>query len=98
MLSDKTLFSQYVQIIIIPVAFTLAGFCGMAVASASEVLYGSVIWDPLQLIDRWDSRAASFFAAFSFALASKLIGNHAFDASESSSELQPSEQTFLLTV
>ncbi|KAJ7603746.1 permease for cytosine/purines, uracil, thiamine, allantoin-domain-containing protein [Mycena polygramma] len=61
--------AQYVQIIIIPVAFTLAGFCGMAVASASEVLYGSVVWDPLQLIDRWDSRAASFFAAFSFALA-----------------------------
>jgi len=61
--------AQYVQIIIIPVAFTLAGFCGMAVASASEVLYGSVIWDPLQLIDRWDSRAASFFAAFSFTVA-----------------------------
>ncbi|KAJ6531800.1 permease for cytosine/purines, uracil, thiamine, allantoin-domain-containing protein [Mycena capillaripes] len=61
--------AQYIQIIIIPVAFTMAGFCGMAVASASEVLYGSVIWDPLQLIDRWDSRAASFFAAFSFALA-----------------------------
>ncbi|KAK7033133.1 permease for cytosine/purines, uracil, thiamine, allantoin-domain-containing protein [Favolaschia claudopus] len=61
--------AQYVQIIVIPVAFTLAGFCGMAVASASEVLYGSVIWDPLQLINLWDSRAASFFAAFSFALA-----------------------------
>ncbi|KAJ7494742.1 cytosine-purine permease [Mycena galericulata] len=61
--------AQYVQIIIIPVAFTLAGFCGMAVASASEVLYGTIIWDPLQLIDRWDSRAASFFAAFSFAVA-----------------------------
>ncbi|KAF7312262.1 hypothetical protein MIND_00239200 [Mycena indigotica] len=44
-------------------------FCGMAVATASEVLYGTVIWDPLQLIDRWDSRAASFFAAFSFTLA-----------------------------
>jgi len=28
-----------------------------------------VIWDPLQLIDRWDSRAASFFAAFSFTVA-----------------------------
>ncbi|KAJ6619766.1 permease for cytosine/purines, uracil, thiamine, allantoin-domain-containing protein [Mycena sp. CBHHK59/15] len=65
----KNEWAQYVQIIVIPVAFTLAGFCGMAVASASEVLYGSVIWDPLQLIDRWDSRAASFFAAFSFALA-----------------------------
>ncbi|KAJ7227195.1 permease for cytosine/purines, uracil, thiamine, allantoin-domain-containing protein [Mycena pura] len=61
--------AQYVQIIIVPVVFTLAGFCGMAVASASEVIYGSVIWDPLQLIDRWDSRAASFFAAFSFTVA-----------------------------
>ncbi|KAJ7650249.1 permease for cytosine/purines, uracil, thiamine, allantoin-domain-containing protein [Roridomyces roridus] len=61
--------AQYVQMLVIPVAFTLAGFCGIAVASASEVLYGEVIWDPLQLIDRWDSRAASFFAALSFALA-----------------------------
>ncbi|KAJ7284997.1 cytosine-purine permease [Mycena rebaudengoi] len=65
----KTERAQYVQIIVIPVAFTLAGFCGMAVASASEVIYGVVIWDPLLLIDRWDSRAAAFFAAFSFALA-----------------------------
>ncbi|KAJ7066964.1 cytosine-purine permease [Mycena amicta] len=61
--------AQYIQMLIIPVAFTLAGFCGMAVATASKVIYGTVIWDPLQLIDRWDSRAASFFAAFSFALA-----------------------------
>ncbi|KAJ7016958.1 cytosine-purine permease [Mycena alexandri] len=61
--------AQYIQIIIIPTLITLVGFCGIAVASASEILYGSVIWDPLMVIDRWENRAASFFAAFSFALA-----------------------------
>jgi nucleobase:cation symporter-1, NCS1 family len=42
---------------------------GIAVTSAGEVLYGEVLWDPPRLIDRWDNRAAAFFAAFSFALA-----------------------------
>ena len=37
--------------------------------SAGQVLYGSVIWDPLKLIDQWDNRAAAFFAAFAFCLA-----------------------------
>ncbi|KAJ7067258.1 permease for cytosine/purines, uracil, thiamine, allantoin-domain-containing protein [Mycena amicta] len=45
------------------------GVCGVMVASTTEVLYGEIIWDPLQVIDRWDSRVASFLAAFSFALA-----------------------------
>ncbi|KAF9006929.1 NCS1 nucleoside transporter family [Cyathus striatus] len=61
--------AQYVQLFIIPTAFTLIGFVGIAVTSAGEVLYGELIWDPLQLIDRWDNRAAAFFAAFSFILA-----------------------------
>lgn len=54
---------------IIPVAFTLVGFMGIAVTSAGIVLYGDVLWDPLQLIDRWDNRAAAFFASFTFVLA-----------------------------
>ena len=41
----------------------------MAVTSAGKVLYGSVFWDPLHLIDQWTNRAAAFFAAFSFMLA-----------------------------
>ncbi|KIY46028.1 NCS1 nucleoside transporter family [Fistulina hepatica ATCC 64428] len=61
--------SQYIQLIIIPVLFTFAGFIGIAVTYAGEVLYGSVIWDPLDMIDLWDNRAAAFFAAFSFSLA-----------------------------
>jgi NCS1 family nucleobase:cation symporter-1 len=65
----KTEKAQYVQMAIIPVAFTLTSFMGIAVTSVGEVLYGETIWDPLRLVDRWDNRAATFFAAFSFALA-----------------------------
>lgn len=61
--------SQYVQLAIIPVAFTLCGFIGMAVTSAGIVLYGQTLWDPLKLINQWDNRAAAFFASFAFVLA-----------------------------
>ncbi|KAI9512129.1 NCS1 nucleoside transporter family [Russula earlei] len=61
--------AQYVQVIIIPVAFLFASFVGLAVTSAGIVLYGQVLWDPLKLIDQWDNRAAAFFASFTFALA-----------------------------
>lgn len=65
--------SQYLQIFIIPALVTIIGFCGIAVASASQVLYGSVIWDPLKIIDHWNSRPASFFASFSLALAGQCV-------------------------
>jgi len=61
--------SQYVQLAIIPVTFTIVGFAGIAVTCAGEVLYGETLWDPPQLINKWDNRAAAFFAAFSFAVA-----------------------------
>ncbi|TFK79768.1 NCS1 nucleoside transporter family [Polyporus arcularius HHB13444] len=56
--------AQYVQLLIIPVAFTLVAFTGIAVTSAGTVLYGEVLWNPLKLIERWESRPAAFFAAF----------------------------------
>ena len=59
---------QYIQIIIIPVGFTIASFIGIAVTSAGIALYGQVLWDPLKLIDHWDNRAAAFFASFAFTL------------------------------
>ena len=55
--------------ILIPVLFTLTGFIGITVTAAGEVLYGETLWDPLHLIGRWDNRAAQFFAAFTFFLA-----------------------------
>lgn len=58
--------AQYIQIFVIPMAFTLVG---IAVTSAGEMLYKETLWDPLDLIDRWDNRPAAFFAALSFVLA-----------------------------
>ncbi|KIJ29715.1 hypothetical protein M422DRAFT_54056 [Sphaerobolus stellatus SS14] len=57
----------YVQVIAIPLMFTLIAFMGIVVTSADpgNVLY----WDPLSFIDQWDNRAAAFFAAFAFAIA-----------------------------
>ncbi|KAH7909872.1 permease for cytosine/purines, uracil, thiamine, allantoin-domain-containing protein [Hygrophoropsis aurantiaca] len=60
--------AQYTQGLIIPLAFTLCSFAGLAVTSAGMVLYGSALWDPLQLIDHWDNRPAAFFASASFLL------------------------------
>ncbi|KAB5588678.1 Permease, cytosine/purine, uracil, thiamine, allantoin family protein [Ceratobasidium theobromae] len=60
---------QYIQILIIPVIFTFFAFMGIAVTSAGNVIYGEILWDPLTLIDRWDNRAAAFFASFAFCLA-----------------------------
>lgn len=82
--SCLTAFRQVVQLIIIPVSFTLIGFIGIriesthrihgwrlsgiAVTSTGQHLYGEVLWDPLRLIDKWDNRVAAFFASFGFAL------------------------------
>jgi hypothetical protein len=67
LLSNRA-FSQYIQPFVIPIVFTLCSFVGIAVTSAGIQLYGEVLWDPLLLIDRWDNRAAAFFASFVFAL------------------------------
>ncbi|KAG8717858.1 hypothetical protein FRC08_006500 [Ceratobasidium sp. 394] len=60
---------QYIQVLVIPVIFTFFAFMGIAVTSAGNVIYGEILWDPLTLIDRWDNRAAAFFASFAFCLA-----------------------------
>ncbi|CAE6526085.1 unnamed protein product [Rhizoctonia solani] len=60
---------QYIQVLVISVTFTFFAFMGIAVTSAGNVIYGEILWDPLTLIDRWDNRAAAFFASFAFCLA-----------------------------
>lgn len=53
----------------LPIIFTFIAFIGIAASSAGAVKYGELQWDPMALIANWPSRAARFFAAFSFALA-----------------------------
>ncbi|KAI0296964.1 NCS1 nucleoside transporter family [Multifurca ochricompacta] len=63
--NERTL---YVQLIIIPIAFTLTSFIGIAMTSAGVSLYDQVLWDPLKLIDKWDNRPCAFLVSFVFAL------------------------------
>lgn len=67
--ASQLLASQFVQPLVIPIAFILCSFAGIAVTNAGIQLYGEVLWDPLLLIDKWDNRAAAFFAALSFSIA-----------------------------
>jgi len=42
---------------------------GVVVTSAVQVIYGVSTWNPLQVCQLWDNRAAQFFAAACWALA-----------------------------
>jgi len=64
----ESLLSQYIQLIAVPIGFTLASFVGIAVTSAGVTLYGQVFWDPLKLIDQWDNRACAFLTSLVFVL------------------------------
>ncbi|EPQ31101.1 uncharacterized protein PFL1_01290 [Pseudozyma flocculosa PF-1] len=64
----------YSQLFAIPLTFSLTSFCGIIIASSSTVIYGKVIWNPVDLlgarldIDPYDSksRAGVFFIALAF--------------------------------
>lgn len=79
--SDFTRFSRtpkdalWSQLISLPLVFAFTSLLGILVASASAVLYGEPIWDPLHLLERLFEGANSaerfgiFVIAFAFALA-----------------------------
>ncbi|KAK9313894.1 permease for cytosine/purines, uracil, thiamine, allantoin-domain-containing protein [Lipomyces starkeyi] len=61
--------STYTTLFAVPFTATLVTFMGVVVASGSKVMYGEILWDPLQVVDKWTSkggRAAAFFCALSF--------------------------------
>ncbi|KAF2203954.1 uracil transporter FurD [Delitschia confertaspora ATCC 74209] len=60
---------QLLYVPLLPLVFTFISFIGIVASSAGALLYGTLQWDPMALIANWPSRAARFFAAFSFALA-----------------------------
>ncbi|KAJ6786330.1 hypothetical protein PWT90_04720 [Aphanocladium album] len=79
--SDFTRFARkpqdalWSQLISLPLAFAFTSLLGIFVASASAVLYGEPIWDPLHLLEQLFEGANSaerfgiFIIAFAFALA-----------------------------
>ncbi|GAM34191.1 hypothetical protein TCE0_015r01606 [Talaromyces pinophilus] len=61
------------QLPMIPLFKVITGLFGIIAASASQKVYGTVLWSPLQIIDQWQgspgSRAAAFFCASLWLLA-----------------------------
>ncbi|KIY45792.1 hypothetical protein FISHEDRAFT_18750, partial [Fistulina hepatica ATCC 64428] len=65
--SPRTVVWTTILSLTIPV--TLCAILGVVVTSAVEVIYGVSTWNPLQVCELWNNRAAAFFAAFCWALA-----------------------------
>jgi len=57
------------QAVALPTTMTLYSFIGVAVTSATVVVYGQAIWDPVQLLSRFDSRLAVVISLLAILLA-----------------------------
>src|SRR5712671_843881 len=57
------------QAIALPLTMTLYSFIGVAVTSATVVIYGTAIWDPVQLLARFDSPVAVVISLLAILLA-----------------------------
>ncbi|XDG02884.1 hypothetical protein ABKA04_002499 [Annulohypoxylon sp. FPYF3050] len=70
---SKSRGAQLWQLPFIPLFKTLVGIFGIVSASASKRVYGTVLWSPLDIVNRWQGspggRAAAFFAAAIWLLA-----------------------------
>lgn len=64
---SKKLGSPVRQLPIIPLFKVITGLFGIIAASASQRVYGAILWSPLQIINQWQgspaSRAAAFFCS-----------------------------------
>ena len=69
----KTGRGQFIQLPFLPMIFTVCGVLGIITTSASYVVYGSYLWNPLDIVTHWldnrGGRAAAFFAALSWYIA-----------------------------
>ncbi|SPO28761.1 probable uracil permease [Ustilago trichophora] len=65
---------KWSQILAVPLTFSITSFLGIIIASSSHVIYGELIWNPVDLlgerlkVNPYDSkaRAGVFFIAFAF--------------------------------
>lgn len=57
------------QAVALPTTMTLYSFIGVAVTSATVVIYGSAIWDPVQLLSRFHSPVAVVISLVAILLA-----------------------------
>lgn len=55
--------AQYAQAPFIPFVHLMLAVVAVITASCTKALYGTTLWSPLDVIAKWDSRAAIFFNA-----------------------------------
>jgi nucleobase:cation symporter-1, NCS1 family len=73
-ISDLTRYAKqpsaaYWQMLLIPLVYWIFSFIGIVIASAGQAIYGTLYWDPTSIIALWTNRAAAFFCACAFGLA-----------------------------
>lgn len=64
--------SQYITVLTMPCMACLMTFLGVVTARASKILYGTILWSPVLLVNNWTSRggrAAAFFSALAWLIA-----------------------------
>lgn len=84
------------QAIALPPAMTLFSFIGVVVTSATVIIYGEMIWDPLVLAERFESKMLVTFAMIAVAistLATNIAANMVSPANDFAN-LSPSKITF----
>lgn len=57
------------QAVGLPASMALYAFIGIAVTSATPIIYGQLIWDPIELVSRFENRLVLSFALVSICLA-----------------------------
>src|SRR5947209_16342354 len=84
------------QAIALPLTMTIYSFIGVAVTSATVVIYGSAIWDPVQLLSRLHSPVAVVIALLAILLATLNvnIGANVVSPANDFSNLWPKRITF----
>ncbi|KAI0106820.1 permease for cytosine/purines, uracil, thiamine, allantoin-domain-containing protein [Daldinia grandis] len=70
----KSARGQYIQLLAMPIIFTLCGVLGIVTTSASKVFSGDYLWNPLDILAIWldygsGGRCAAFFAALAWYIA-----------------------------
>ena len=55
--------------LLLPVCITLTELLGTVMAASAQVIYGQVLWNPLEVVALWDNRPGKFFAGLLFAFA-----------------------------
>src|SRR5579885_2119494 len=84
------------QAVALPTTMTLYSFIGIAVTSATVLIYGTAIWDPVQLLSRFHSPLAVVIALFAILLATLNvnIGANVVSPANDFSNLWPKKISF----